>query len=83
MSFTSLSSDNVLMDNQEFESPMYQRVYQYLRRHNKGQKLDKFLYTGKIEGTKEGSLQIILKYVNASPFYCTYFENMPLLNVNI
>ena len=48
------------MDNQEFESPVYQRVYQYLREHGMSHNLDMFSYTGSVEGTQGNCLQMIL-----------------------
>ena len=60
-SFSCSPSDIMLMDVQEFESPIYQRVYQYLRRYIVNQKLDQFSFTGSTEGTMDNCLQIILK----------------------
>ena len=54
----------VVMDKQEFESPHYQRVYQYLRRHIGNINLDRFSYIGNVEGTTSNCLEIILQWVN-------------------
>ena len=52
----------VVMDNREFESDPYQRVYQYIRRHTLGSNLDDFsLIEGNVEGTPQDCLEIILK----------------------
>jgi len=49
------------MDRQEFESAHYQRVYQYLRRHAGNINLDRFSYTGSVEGNPANCLEIILQ----------------------
>ena len=54
------------MDLEEFRSPSYQRVYQYLRRHTMGSNLDAFAYTGLIEGEPKDCLHMILQYISAS-----------------
>ena len=59
----SVVPSEVLMDVQEYKSPTYQRVYQYLKRHFKETNLDHFSYTGEIEGTPVDCLEVILRYV--------------------
>lgn len=50
------------MDDGEFKSSMFQRVYQYLKRHDSSPNLlDQFRYEGKIEGNITDCLQHILK----------------------
>ena len=51
------------MDRQEFESPHYQRVYQYLQRHTENIDLDRFSYANSVEGTSANWLKIILQWV--------------------
>ena len=51
------------MDDTEFKTPTFQRVYQYLRRQAKGQNLDRFLFQGTTEGTVADCLSHFLKYV--------------------
>ena len=49
------------MDEEEFQKPVIQRVYQYLRRHDKGEKLDLFTFQEAIEGDTGDCLKIFLK----------------------
>ena len=51
------------MDNNEFSNSTFQRVYQYLRRHDDGQKLDRFQYQDNVEGTHADCLKHFLKLV--------------------
>ena len=52
----------ILMDEDEFKSDTYQRVYQYLRRHVKNSNLSVFTYSqGNIEGTPQDCLNILLR----------------------
>ena len=54
----------VLLDNIEFQTPYFQRVFQYLRRHNAGKTFDDFTFCeGVVEGRHEECLQTLLKYV--------------------
>ena len=53
--------DRLVMDQGEFESETFQRVYQYLRRHAAGSNIDTFSYfRGTIEGTPHDCLQSFL-----------------------
>ena len=70
MAFTLMSrdgkdfGDRVVMDQKEFESETFQRVYQYLRRHAAGNNLDRFSYIrGTTEGTPHDCLQTFLMLV--------------------
>ena len=49
---------NIVMDRNEFRSATYQRAYQYLCRHEKGN-IDRFHYSGKVEGSDINCLEII------------------------
>ena len=49
---------NIAMDRNEFQSATYQRVYQYLCRHEKGN-IDRFHYSGKVEGSDINCLEVI------------------------
>jgi len=51
----------VVMDRQEFESAHYQGVYQYLWRFVGNINLDRFSYTGSVEGNPANCLEIILQ----------------------
>ena len=48
------------MDEEEFRSSTFQRVYQYLRRHIAKYDLDDFLYTGSVEGNPADCLYLLL-----------------------
>jgi retron-type reverse transcriptase len=54
-------SDQILMDDGEFKSCSYQRVYQYIRRFTAGQKLDNFSYPGTVEGTPQNCVEQLLQ----------------------
>ena len=50
------------MDDKEFRSPCFQRVYQYLKRHITFAPLDRFSYTPElVEGNHIECLQVLLK----------------------
>ena len=50
------------MNTTLFESPQYQRVYQYLRRHKADQDLDNFEYReNSVEGKAIDCLQVFLR----------------------
>ena len=66
-------SFKVVMDRQEFESPHYQRVYQYLWRHIENINLDRFSYIGNVEGTPANCMEIILQWVEDS--ICTHISS--------
>ena len=52
----------VPMDEAMFQSPPYQRVYQYLHRHIAQKSLDKFSYQpGSVEGTTTKCLKVMLR----------------------
>ena len=51
------------MDEGEFKSITFQRVYQYLNRHNRGINLDRFSYANTKEGNKADCLKIMLQWV--------------------
>ena len=51
------------MDEDEFRSPTYQLVYQYLRRHIK-YNLDTFRFSGVVEGDKHECLHQLLMLVS-------------------
>ena len=58
------TGSRVLMDEKEFESETYQRVYQYLRRHTANSNLDKFFYhRGSVEGSPQDCLETYFKYI--------------------
>ena len=49
------------MDETEFKSPIFQRVFQYLRRHIDRLPLDSFQYThGSVEGHQNTFLDVLL-----------------------
>ena len=48
------------MDEGEFKSHGFQRVFQYLHRHAKHKSLDKFFYTESVEGEPSECLQTLL-----------------------
>ena len=63
-------SSLILTDKKEFESPMFQRTYQYLHRYISGLSLDKFSYEDNtVEGNIVECLNILLRYVNQ---HCVY-----------
>ncbi len=50
------------MDEFEFKSPMFQRVFQYLRRHIDRLPLDSFQYnSGSVEGDQKTCLDLLLR----------------------
>ena len=52
------------MDEGEFRKQNFQRVFQYLRRHETGVSLDRFMYgLQSVEGRPVECLQILLKLV--------------------
>lgn len=52
-----------MMDEKEFRSSHFQRVYQYLRRHISLSPLDRFSYNPVlVEGKHVECLQVLLKY---------------------
>lgn len=60
---TIVSSDDPLMDDEEFRSAAFQRPYQYLTRFHKHVDLDAFTYEGdKVEGSHTECLQVLLMY---------------------
>ena len=60
--FIHVDSSQIGMDNEEFENSTFQRVYQYLRRHDSDPNLlDQFKYEGRIEGNITDCLQLFLK----------------------
>ena len=67
----SIDPSQIGIDNNEFRSSTFQRVYQYLRRHASGQKLDQFRYQKNVEGTTTDCLHHFLKYIN---FICSMFK---------
>ncbi len=49
------------MDQNEFKSQMFQRVFQYLRRHIGRLELDSFHYQlGSVESTPKACLEVLL-----------------------
>ena len=50
------------MDDQEFRSATFQRVYQYLEKHVSNINLDNFQYKGNPEGTPVECLKLLLQY---------------------
>ncbi|XP_038133385.1 E3 ubiquitin-protein ligase rnf213-alpha isoform X1 [Cyprinodon tularosa] len=58
---TIVSSDDPLMDDQEFRSEAFQRPYQYLTRFHNHIDLDVFTYHG-VEGSHVNCLQMLLMY---------------------
>ena len=62
MTCGSVPEGSIVMDEEEFKSEAYQRVYQYLRLHVMNHNLDQFSYIkGSIEGSTSDCLQVILK----------------------
>ena len=61
VSFASLDPVMILMDQKEFESATFQRVYQYLRHHIMGKNLDTFSYQNTVEGNPVNYLETILQ----------------------
>ena len=56
------TGSRILMDQKEFESETYQRVYQYLRRHTANSNLDRFFYhMGSVEGSPQDCLETYFK----------------------
>ena len=51
-----------LFDEATFKSPPFQRVYQYLRRHEEGESLDSFLFNNGVEGNTYECLAVLLRY---------------------
>ncbi len=51
----------VVMDDEEFKSNSYQRVYQYIRRFTAKKNLDSFSFNGCVKGTPQDCLEIILR----------------------
>lgn len=58
---TIVSSDDPLMDEEEFKSAAFQRPYQYLTRFHNHSDLDVFTYQG-VEGSHVECLQMLLMY---------------------
>ncbi len=52
---------HVSLDIKEFQTQMYQRTYQYLKRHHRGQSLDSFTYEKDFEDQPEDWLRIMCK----------------------
>ena len=50
----------IVMDDREFSSECYQRVYQYLRRHTAQMNLDTFSYSGTVEPSPTECLDLLL-----------------------
>ncbi|MCG8624371.1 MAG: hypothetical protein MJE68_20550 [Proteobacteria bacterium] len=50
------------MDDEEFHGATFQRVYQYLRRHDAKMNLDHFQYQATPEGTPHDCLKLFLQY---------------------
>ena len=57
---TFIESLKIMMDTKEFQSATYQRVYQYLCHHEKGN-IVRFCYSGKVERSDINCLDIILR----------------------
>lgn len=49
-----------LMDDEEFRSSTFQRVYQYLRRHIAKYNLDEYSFTGVVEGSAADCMFLLL-----------------------
>lgn len=57
-----LANQLVFMDEEEFESNSFQRVYQYIRRYTAGENLDNFSFKeSSVEGTPQECLQQIVE----------------------
>jgi hypothetical protein len=54
-------SDHVLMDVDEFESPSYQRVYQYIQQYTDGEDLDSFSCSETAVGTPQECVEKLLQ----------------------
>ena len=52
-------STKCTMDEGEFKSHAFQRVFQYLHRHTKCESLDKFFYAESVEGEPIECLQTL------------------------
>ena len=62
--FLCLDSSLVVMDDIEFKSEPFQRVFQYLRHYSNGSNLDSFCFNKyQVEGPVEDCLKMILQYV--------------------
>ena len=48
------------MDDEEFRSSTFQRVYQYLRRHIAKYNLDEYSFTGVVEGSAADCMFLLL-----------------------
>ena len=70
-------SDNNFSDFEmaELRTPMYQRVYQYLKYFDSKDflALDKFIFVGTLEGTDKDCLDIIIRLTNIT--YLLYYMN--------
>lgn len=64
LSLISIDPRVCMMDDNEFRSPLFQRVYQYLRRHVNRVPLDMFSYQqfSAPEGRPGDCLDVLLKY---------------------
>ena len=67
-----------MMDEKEFRSSYFQRVYQYLRRHISSIPSIRFSFTpGQVEGNHVECLQVLLKYcqLDNATFILVYHSN--------
>ena len=65
--------DRILMDQKEFQSEIFQRAYQYLKRYDSNSNLDIFSYTkGSVEGSPKNCLQMLLRFVNRCLSFVDY-----------
>ena len=55
------ANSRILMNDEEFKSDSYQRVYQYIRRYRAGKKLDEFNFQETVEGSIENCLELLLE----------------------
>ena len=59
--YTHIDAYVMPMDDKEFNSSMFQRVFQYLQRHNANVSLDRFMYAeSSVEGTAMECLVVLL-----------------------
>ena len=62
VTFTVLTANfRVLMNDKEFRSNSYQRVYQFIRRYRAGKNIDEFCFENGVEGSAEDCLEMLLE----------------------
>ena len=75
MSCDILDGGDIVMNEDEFRSEAFQRVYQYLRRYTAKTNLDTFSYAkGSVEDSPYDCLQIMLRYNVHFNYVATYVQ---------